>query len=112
MTDFKAYLDNLERREVKLTRLINQETKLAQIKNIKANKHFLNGLIEMEKYHRLSKLDEEKAISSYTEIIPDPARSVKAMNASNTSQCGKIIFSFENNYIKVRFKDIYEGGCN
>ena len=55
---------------MKRRRLINQETKLAEIENIK---HFLNGVFEIEKYDRLLKLNVEEAISIYSEIIRDGA---------------------------------------
>ena len=70
----------------------NQETKLAQIENIKFEENFLNGLIELEKYDRLSKLNEEEAISIYTDIIRDAARTVKTMRLSKQVRV-EILFS-------------------
>ena len=63
MIDFEAYLDKWERPKVKRRRLINQETKLVEIENIKSEQHFLGGLFEIEKYDHLSKLHLEEAIS-------------------------------------------------
>ena len=40
VTDLEAYLENLERREMKRRCLINQETTLAEIENIKFAQHF------------------------------------------------------------------------
>ena len=48
--DFKAYLDIWERHKVKRRRLINQETKLAEIEMINSEEDFLNGVFEIEKY--------------------------------------------------------------
>ncbi|XP_023239226.1 uncharacterized protein LOC111637867 [Centruroides sculpturatus] len=83
--DFEAYLDSLERLKVKRRRLTNQETNPAEIEKIKFEQNFLNGLIEIEKYDRLSKLNVEEAISIYPEIIRDAARSVTAMPPTQVS---------------------------
>ena len=58
---------------MKRRRLINPEIKLAEIENIKSEHNFLNGLIEVYNYDRLSKLKVEEAISIYSEIIRDGA---------------------------------------
>ena len=91
MIDFEAYLENVKK--VKRRRLINRETKLAEIENINSEQTFLIGLIEIEKNGRLSKLNVEEAISIYSEIIRDAARSGIAI-ISNTCLSGKI--NFEN----------------
>ena len=49
MTDFIAYSDNLELQKVKRRCLINQETNLAEIENIKSEQNVLNLLIEIDK---------------------------------------------------------------
>ena len=58
---------------MKRKRLINHETKLAEIENIKSEQNFLNGVLEIEKYDCLSKLNVEEVISIYSEIIRDSA---------------------------------------
>lgn len=83
--DFEAYLNKLERLKVKRTRLTNPENEPVEIQKSKFQQEFLEGLKEIEKYDRLSKLNVEDAIAIYPEIIRNAARSVTAMPPTQVS---------------------------
>ena len=79
--DFEAYLDRLENIQNKRRRLWQEPV---DAEKIKLDQEFLNGLNEIVKYGRGSKLKMEEAIIIYPEIIHNAARYVTAIPPSTS----------------------------